>query len=195
MAAVAMPAVVVFALWGRQLLTLWVGPTYRSSYSTLVVLSLGLLVAAIQGASAQVIIALNRYRVFALISLAEAATNLAAGIFLAKRVGIVGVAFATTIPITITTFGFYVPLACRILGLHYRLLLRRLLLPAIVNGLVFAGLCLAGWQRLHFPSLLIMLAASAGLFVSCFCLCILVDRGERATYLEMLHQLSPRRRS
>jgi len=193
--AVAMPAVVVFALWGRQLLTLWVGPSYRSSYSTLVVLSLGLLVAALQGTSAQVIIALNKSKVFALVSLVEAGTNLALGIFLARRIGIVGVALATTIPITITTFGIYVPLACRLIGLRFPLLLRRLVLPVGVNGLAYIALRLLGAEQYVFSNLLLLLIVSAGLFTACFSACVLLDRGERATYLGMIRQLSLRGRS
>src|SRR5208283_3778823 len=61
-AAVTMPGVVLFAIWGRQLLALWVGPSFESSYSTLVVLSIGYLFAALSGAASQVILALNRYR-------------------------------------------------------------------------------------------------------------------------------------
>jgi len=42
-AAVTMPGAVIFAVWGRELLRLWVGRSFVGSYWTLVVLSLGYL--------------------------------------------------------------------------------------------------------------------------------------------------------
>ena len=55
-AAVATPGLVVFALWGRQLLGLWVGHSFESSFWTLIVLSMGYLFAAINGAANRVVL-------------------------------------------------------------------------------------------------------------------------------------------
>ena len=108
-ASVAMPGVVVFAVWGRQLLALWVGRSFVTSDSTLIVLSLGYLFATLTGAAANVMLALNRYKLISLVSVGEAAANLALSIVLARQIGIVGVALGTTIPLTVMAFGFFCP--------------------------------------------------------------------------------------
>jgi O-antigen/teichoic acid export membrane protein len=191
-AAIAMPGVVIFAAWGRQLLILWAGHSYRSSYATLVVLSLGLLVAALQGTSVQVIIALNKSRVFALLSIGEATINLVTGILLAPHVGIVGVAAATTIPISLATFVIYMPMACRLIALRVRQLARRLLVPTLVNAVAYAILRVFTAPERLFSNLLVFLAASAGVCSVSFCASAILDRGEREIYLEMLRKVSPR---
>ncbi|MGA2527531.1 MAG: oligosaccharide flippase family protein [Acidimicrobiales bacterium] len=187
-AAVAMPGVVVFALWGRQLLALWVGRSFESSLSTLVVLSIGYLLAALEGAANQVVLALNRYRLISLLSLAEAAANLILSVILAKRMGILGVALGTTIPLTVMALGIYIPLACRLIELPYSRLLRRLALPVAVNAAVYGILRLVAAGPKEFSNLLVLLTASAGVFAVCFGLSVMLDSQERSTYIGMLRQ-------
>ena len=180
------PGVVVFAVWGRRLIELWAGRSYAPSYSTLVVLSVALLIAAVQGTSSQLLFALNRYKRLALLGIAEAATNVILSVILAKHVGIVGVAWGTAIPITVMTLGVYVPMACRLVGLRYIDLIRRLLLPLTLNGgmyLVLRQLTRGGGI---FSNIVELLAACLCVFITCFSLSILLDPKERDTYLDML---------
>lgn len=185
---VVMPAVVVFALWGRQLLTLWVGHDFAGSYPTLVVLSIGMMMAALQGTASQVILALNRYRVTAMVAVAEAICNLTLSVLLARRVGIVGVAIGTTVPITITTLGVYVPFACRLVGTSPWRLARRLALPAGINLAVFGVLRVVAASPRLFPDLIALIAAAGLVFACCVASSILLDGGERRTYLAMLRR-------
>jgi O-antigen/teichoic acid export membrane protein len=194
-AAVAMPGAVVFAVWGRQLLALWVGPFFEASFSTLVVLSIGYLVASLNGAANQVLLALNRYRLVSLLSLGEAITNVVLSIVLAKWIGIVGVALGTTIPLTVMAFGFYIPFACRLIGLPYSRLLRRLALPTTINALAYGLLRLVASRPHLFPNLIVLLASCMGVFAVCFSASVLLDPIERSTYLSMLRQLVLRERS
>jgi O-antigen/teichoic acid export membrane protein len=188
-AAVGMPGVVIFAVWGRQLLALWVGRSFEASYSTLVVLSIGYLIASLNGASVQVILALDRYRVISLLSLGEAITNLVLSIVLARRIGIVGVALGTTIPLTVMAIACYMPFACRLIGLPYSRLLRRLALPVTVNAVAYGILRLVASRPHLFSNLVVLVAASAGVFAVCFSASVLLDPTERSTYLGMLRQL------
>ena len=185
-AAVAMPGAVVFAVWGRQLLALWVGPFFVASFWTLVVLSIGNLFAALNGAANQVMLVLNRYRLVSLLSLGEAITNVVLSVVLAKRVGIVGVALGTTIPLTLMTFCFYIPFACRLIDLPYSRLLRRLALPTSVNTLAYVLLRLVASRPNLFPNLIVLVAAGLGVFAVCFSASVLLDPTERSTYLGML---------
>ena len=194
-AAVAMPGLVVFALWGRQLLALWVGRSFVTSYSTLIVLSIGYLFATLTGAAGQVILALNRYRLVALLSVAEAVTNLVLSIVLAKHIGIVGVALGTTIPLTVMAFGFFIPFSCRLIDLPYSHLLRRLVLPAIINAVAYGVLRLVAGGPHLFSNLIVLVAACVGVFAVCFSASFLLDPSERATYLGMLRELVLRERT
>jgi O-antigen/teichoic acid export membrane protein len=180
------PGVVVFVVWGRRLIELWAGKSYTPSYPTLVVLSLALLVAAIQGTSASMLFALNRYKRLALLAIAEAATNVGLSIFLAKKLGIVGVAWGTAIPITVMTLGVYVPMACRLVRLRYIDLGRRLALPLAVNGILYLILREITRSGGVFPNIVVLLAACLGVFITCFSLSILLDPKERSTYLDMV---------
>jgi O-antigen/teichoic acid export membrane protein len=193
-AAVAMPGVVVFAVWGRQLLALWVGRSFETSFWTLVVLSLGYLFATLTGAASQVMLAINRYKVMALLSLGEATTNLVLSIVLARKIGIIGVALGTTIPLTVMAFGVYIPFACRLIGLPYSRLLRRLVLPLTVNAVAFGILRLVAGGPHLFSNLIVLIAACAGVFAVCFSASFLLDPSERSTYVDMLRQLVLRER-
>jgi O-antigen/teichoic acid export membrane protein len=189
-AAVAMPGVVMFAVWGRQLLALWVGRSFQTSYWTLVVLSIGYLFATLTGAASQVMLALNRYKVIALVSTGEAAINLILSILLARRIGIIGVALGTTIPLTVMAFCVYIPFACRLIGLSYARLLRRLILPTAVNAVAFGILRLVAGGSHLFSNLIVLIGACVGVFAVCFSASFLLDKNERSTYMDMLRHLA-----
>jgi hypothetical protein len=114
---------------------------------------------------------------------------------LAKHIGIIGVALGTTIPLTIMAFGVYLPYACRVIELPYRRLLGRLALPVAVNAVAYGILRLTAGSQHLFSNLIVLLAASAGVFAVCFGASFLLDSHERSTYVDMLRQLATRQRS
>ena len=116
-------------------------------------------------------------------------------IVLAKRIGIVGVALGTTIPLTLMAFGFYIPFACRLIELPYTRLLRRLILPVAVDTIAFGILRLVADSPKEFSNLLVLLAASVGVFAVCFGTSMLFDPQERSTYINMLRELAPRKQA
>jgi O-antigen/teichoic acid export membrane protein len=184
--AVVTPGVIVFVLWGRRLIELWAGKNYMTSYETLSVLSFAMLIAALQGTSAQLLFALNRYKKLAVIGLAEAAINIGLSIILAKHLGIIGVAWGTAIPITVMTLGIYVPMACKLVGIRFTALLRRLVLPLVVNGALYISLRFTIGDGHIYSNLVALLVASVGVFVVSFSLSILLDSKERNTYIGMV---------
>jgi len=186
---IVMPGVVIFSLWGRQLLDLWVGHSFSSSYPTLVVLSFALLVAALQGTAAQVILALDRYKVTAAVALGEAVTNLVLSVVFAHIFGIIGVAIGTAIPIALTTFFVYIPFACRLVGISLGHVARRLALPAVVNLAVFGVLRLFADGPRLFPHLIVLLVAGGLVFIATVGASLLLDSEQRPTYFAMLRRL------
>ena len=176
-----LPFLVVFALWGRQLLRLWVGPSFAASYSTLWVLTLGIIATSVASSSTQLIFALDRQRLIAYMAAAEACCNLGLSVFLAYHIGIVGVAVGTTIP-TCCTAAFYIPFAARLLNMRAWQVFRRLFLPIGVCGGVFA-LIRVLLPHLVFHSIPPLGLASGLIIGTCISLSILLDGQERGTYL------------
>lgn len=190
---VFLPCIAMLAAWGQQFLTLWVGPEFRSSYATLVVLTTGILAIAIQGTSAQVLFALDRHRLMSLIAGAEAICNLGLSILLGRRFGIVGVALGTTIPTLITSFGITVPYACRLVGLPYRSLLRRLLPPVGIAAIGLVAMVAYQDSIGTFSSLAALAVASIIVVGGMLCASLLADDQSRQIYLPMLRALAPHR--
>lgn len=86
-------------LHGRTLLLLWVGPRYVSSYSILVLLTVGAISSSAQLGTPVTLIAKNRHRAYGIWTIGEGLANLALSVFWAHRYGIVGVALGTAVPL------------------------------------------------------------------------------------------------
>jgi O-antigen/teichoic acid export membrane protein len=179
------PFVVLFALWGAQFLRLWVGPSLMSSAATLVVLVIGMLSSSVQATATQILLAFELQRRMAVVAVAEAAANLICSVLLARTMGIEGVALGTTIPTTVTAFGYYLPKAARLLSIPLAGVLRRLVGPAALCAGAFL-LFRFGVPALAFPSLPVFLVF-AGLFIVVLVVAgVLLDREERGTYLGLV---------
>jgi hypothetical protein len=68
-------------------------------------------------------------------------------------------------------------------------------LPVAVNAIAYGILRLAAGGQHLFSNLIVLLAASAVVFVVCFSASFLLDPHERSTYVDMLRQLALRQRS
>jgi O-antigen/teichoic acid export membrane protein len=147
-----------------------------------VVLVLGMFASSVQATSTMVLLALERQRTMAYVAIVEAVCNIGVSIFLATRMGILGVALGTAIPTSITAFGFYVPYAARLLELPLTRIAKRLVLPVSVAGAAYAAGRLVA-PHVAFGSL-VAFCAVAGVFVlACIAASMLLDREERATYI------------
>jgi O-antigen/teichoic acid export membrane protein len=88
---------------GRMLIRLWVGPAYLTSYSVLVVLTVGYIVMYGQIPTPLIIFARARHhRALSWWTLVEGIANLALSILWAKRFGLLGVAMGTTVPLLVS---------------------------------------------------------------------------------------------
>jgi O-antigen/teichoic acid export membrane protein len=183
------PFVILFMLWGSAFLRLWVGPSFAASATTLVILVLGMLSASVQATATQILLAFHRQRSMAVVAILEAAVNLTCSIILARRMGIEGVALGTTIPTTITAFGYYLPRAAKLLSVPYRDILRRLVAPLSLFGGVY---CVMRYVVPHlvFSSLLEFCAFAVGFAGGLGLIAILLNRDERKTYLGVIRSLA-----
>lgn len=106
--AIVAPIIAIFALRGGSFISLWMGPEFRDEGGgVLFVLSLSLLTQAAFQIVLTTMIGLNRHRGLVPALFCEALANIALSIALAPRLGVVGVAWGTTLPrlVTCAVFG------------------------------------------------------------------------------------------
>jgi O-antigen/teichoic acid export membrane protein len=101
---VVLPIAITLLMRGGTFIGLWMGEKYAApSGQVLAVLSIALAFWAGHQVMAVALMGLNRHRPLAIAYAAEAATNLALSVALVQRTGIMGVAWATTVPSLIVT--------------------------------------------------------------------------------------------
>lgn len=138
----------VLILHGRTLLLLWVGPRYVSSYSILVLLTVGAVSSTAQLGTPLTLIAKNRHRAYGIWTIGEGLANLILSVFWAHRYGIVGVALGTAVPllaVKLTLQPWYVTRVMRLSLIGY--FVRALARPLAACGL-FIVICgmIGGFQ-------------------------------------------------
>jgi O-antigen/teichoic acid export membrane protein len=107
---ITLPVITAFFIIGKDFIGLWMGPRYVSvAGAVLIFLSVPLLFAALQATSNQILYGMSRHQLYAWIVLTEALINLGLSIFLAYKVGVIGVAIGTMIPAIIFE-GIFVPI-------------------------------------------------------------------------------------
>jgi len=137
--SISVASFVGFALvaWGKPFIQRWMGSSYLDAYPCLVVLSLGYVIALGQSPSRLLLYGISKHKIFALINSVDGIANLGLSIWLARTLGIFGVALGTFIPtlvIKLTVQPLYV---CHVSGTPFIQYLREL-----VRSLLLAGLAL-----------------------------------------------------
>lgn len=148
-------------IFGKDLLSLWVGNRYTSAYGLLVLLTLGLGAAATQCCIQSMLFGIERHKVLIWYRLAEGLSVLILGSIALKVWGLIG--FASVIAATLlTTSLFLVPRQlCKILDLSlYRYLVEGIVkplflaVPAVGAYLVLhRSLVISGWRDLLLAAL------------------------------------------
>ncbi|MGN6592816.1 MAG: oligosaccharide flippase family protein [Terriglobales bacterium] len=145
---ISLPGILAMAAVGNPFLNFWLGADYAARTTPiLVLLCLSAGIYALALTCNQVLYGMNRHRISAHISLAEASANLLLSILLALRLGAVGVAWGTFLPALLCE-GIFLPVyTCRQVSVplttYYRDVLGRPLLAAVPMGLWLL------WMRTH----------------------------------------------
>ncbi|HSW96466.1 MAG TPA: oligosaccharide flippase family protein [Candidatus Saccharimonadales bacterium] len=179
------PFLIVFLVWGRDYITLWVGKQYVFSYPTLVVLTIGIFAATIQGTANQIIIALNKHKVFTIVTIGEAIINVILSIFLLHKMGIIGVALGTTLPTLITSFGFSVLYSSFLVTINPWKIYLKILGPLFI-AIPFGFLAFLFNQVVHIHNFLELFMYAGVLYGSFFIIALLFEASERQTYITII---------
>lgn len=99
----ALPLCLGFVFLGEQFITIWMGQSYASSATILLILAIPQFVAMPQYVSILVLTGMAKHRPFAFIALAEGVANIALSIFLVRKFGLIGSALGTAIPSLVTS--------------------------------------------------------------------------------------------
>jgi O-antigen/teichoic acid export membrane protein len=127
-----LPVATGVAVLAAPFLTAWVGAEF-AQYAYLVwILALASLFATSQWPAGVILQGMSKHRYLAFTSLASGLANLILSLILVQRIGLLGVALGTLIPVTIEALFFVLPYAMREIGVRPWEAVREMVLPALV---------------------------------------------------------------
>jgi O-antigen/teichoic acid export membrane protein len=106
------------------------------SVPVLQVLALAVAIRVGSGTATALLKGAGRHKMLAYVNLATGVANLGLSIILVRRWGLIGIAVGTLVPIAFNAFVVVFPAACRRVGLPFRTLLARSVLPALWPAVV-----------------------------------------------------------
>jgi O-antigen/teichoic acid export membrane protein len=191
--ALMLPAGLVAAFLAGDLLELWVGPEFRSQAPVVVLLVLASIASTSQWPAGAMFQGMGRFGAFAVGALVTGLVSLVLSIVLVRDHGLVGVAVATLVPMTLEALFFVGPFAIRRLGVDVRSLMVTAVLPALVPALACGAVLLVCTWALDtstWPALL----GSAALSTAAYLLGYLAmpgTEGERVALGRLLRSARP----
>jgi O-antigen/teichoic acid export membrane protein len=162
--AISVPLAVVLVALAGPLLALWVGGQYSLYAPIVVILALAGVVEISHWPAKEILQGIARHRGLAPGYICAAIANLGISVALVRPYGLVGVAIGTLIPSIVLSFCYIWPYASWVIGVPWRDLLTRALLPALVPAVPMMA-AIYGMGRILEPSGLIStgVTAAAGL--------------------------------
>jgi O-antigen/teichoic acid export membrane protein len=178
-ALIVLPLTVILLILGKSIIEAWVGPRYLSSYSVLAVLIVPRAIYVAQSTSTRILLGMGRHRMLAFVLLLEGGVNVILSTLLVRRLGIVGVALGTAIPLTCTGLFFLPRHICRQLQIPLGTFLRQAYLLPLALCVPLAGV-LAFLQH-EFPAhsysgLTLQVACGGAVYCAAFCLALFAAR-------------------
>ena len=141
-ALVIFPLCALLVVLGKEIITVWVGAKYVSSYPILLVLIISKTLFLAQSSSTRMLVGLGRLRLLTLIVALDGVANVILSIVLLHYCGILGVALGTAIPLTCTSLFFLPRHLCRILNIRLGHFLQQAYLAPMAITIPMAGILL-----------------------------------------------------
>ena len=180
------------AYFGERLLQAWMGrdKTWPESTAVLLILLSAELIAQPTLILRQVLTAVGRVRMQALLDLSQAALNLVLSLILIRWMGIVGVAWGTLVPMVVVNLCLLLPYGLQALRIPAASLLRRVIAPVCLPLALLWGYCEFVSQH-HLPegwAVLLAVTAGGGAVVGACALAIeMLERRGRAPAADAAH--------
>lgn len=117
----ALPISLALVLRGKTFISLWMGPQYSEiSGTVLQILIISQFFGIADGTAASIMMAIDKHRPVAKSAIVEALLNLGLSILLVKTIGIYGVAWGTSIAMTLVHLTFWPRYVRKVLGVPVR---------------------------------------------------------------------------
>ena len=126
---------ICLAMFGGDLVSLWMGPGFGASVAPLIVLAVGGIVMVAQGPAGSILLSTGHHRLVAVLSLIEVGSNALLSMALVTPLGLLGVALGTAVPYVVLNAAIVIPLACRSVDVSPGGFVRTVLSPATVAAL------------------------------------------------------------
>jgi O-antigen/teichoic acid export membrane protein len=138
-AFIIFPLCTALVVLGKSIIEAWVGAQYVDSYSILILLIVPRTLYLAQSTSIRILLGAEQHRVLASVLLLEGGVNVLLSILLARRFGIIGVAWGTAIPLACTSLFFLPRHLCRVLDIPLGTFLRRAYRAPLLLGALQAA--------------------------------------------------------
>lgn len=124
-----------FYFWGEEFLFLWLGKGFHESYIVFCVLMVARVGMMTNETMIEAATGMGHNKFTGIISGVEAISNLILSIILVKKIGILGIALGTVIPVTITRSIIIPVYCCRLVNLTITDYITRVVWPTLVSSL------------------------------------------------------------
>ncbi len=165
---ILVPLAIFLFFFGGDLISLWVGPRYASTYPLLVLLTLGLGASATQCSAQSMLFGIERHKKLVWYRLGEGLSIVLIGSACLRIWGLVGFAFAIAVTLMLTSLVLLPRHLCNILELPFGVYLKEACLkpctvaaPAAVVLLIMRSL----WVVDSWPILIFILLLAASIYV------------------------------
>jgi len=185
-----LPLYLGFIFFGRQFITLWMGPEFREASLVLTILSVSRMVFLFSGGMGPTLAALGFIRFNTVISLSEAAVNLGLSVLFVMIFawGLPGVAGGTLAALLLIRAIFLPKYTCSRLHLSVSSYFRALLLPSLASAIVVSLVYIASVRLLwanSWPSFIGQVAVSGALAIA-VTVCFLTSPSDRERGRQLL---------
>lgn len=137
------PLCLLLIIFGKSIITAWVGAKYLVSYPILLALLLPKSLYLAQASSIKILLGIGRHQRLATVLLMEGVANLILSFLLIRPLGIMGVALGTALPLLCTSLIFLPRHLCSLLNVPLQSYLREAFLLPLVLLAPLSGLLLA----------------------------------------------------
>lgn len=167
---IGLPIQIALFLRGHTFIRVWMGPRYALTSGTVVMVLLTALFARNASHTAGgVMIGIAKHRIGAIWTIAEGIANFALSVFLARRIGVVGVAWGTAIPSLFFSLFLRPQYVCRLVDLPLRTFVWQSCLRPTLAALPYAAACYAcerWWTVEHMSSFLLQIAVALPMYAT-----------------------------
>ncbi len=132
----SLPLSAALFFWGGPIIHLWIGPSFSYSAVVLQILLIGHIFSFSQSISGEILLGVGRHRVFAVLSLLSAIINIVLSIILVQKMGLIGVAWGTTIPLALLSIAYLPAATLRLVEGRVQEFISQSLRPAIAGSIL-----------------------------------------------------------